>query len=169
MVANTCFGITLPSSGSVPSAFWEMLNWGAVDRILRMDVLCLVTWCVAIWPSAFREMLNWGAVDRILWMGILFLATWWACAPRHWTQHVHPQYSIDCSSIEYLSEGTRNAPWLWQSNAKTCRCYHTKLINWTNNWCICWFFTYILLGILIFKGLTALSLYKSFGVKGLIR
>jgi hypothetical protein len=26
--------ITLPSSGSVPSAFWEMLNWGAVDRIL---------------------------------------------------------------------------------------------------------------------------------------
>jgi hypothetical protein len=27
MVAPTCFGITLPSSGSVPSAFWEMLNW----------------------------------------------------------------------------------------------------------------------------------------------
>jgi hypothetical protein len=34
MVAPTCFGITLPSSGSVSSAFWEMLNWGAVDRIL---------------------------------------------------------------------------------------------------------------------------------------
>jgi hypothetical protein len=51
----TCFGITFPSSGSVPSAFWEMLNWGAVDRILRMGVLCLVTWCVAIWdrPPAF--------------------------------------------------------------------------------------------------------------------
>jgi hypothetical protein len=48
MVAPTCFGITLPSSGSVPSAFWGMLNWGAVDRILWMDVLCLVTWCVAI-------------------------------------------------------------------------------------------------------------------------
>jgi hypothetical protein len=31
MVAATYFGITLPSSGSVPSAFWEMLNWGAVD------------------------------------------------------------------------------------------------------------------------------------------
>jgi hypothetical protein len=45
MVALTCFGITLPSSGSVPSAFWEMLNWGAVDRILWMGVLCLVTWC----------------------------------------------------------------------------------------------------------------------------
>jgi hypothetical protein len=25
-----------------------MLNLGAVDRILRMGVLCLVTWCVAI-------------------------------------------------------------------------------------------------------------------------
>jgi hypothetical protein len=32
------------SSGGVPSAFWEMLNWGAVDRILWMGVLCLVTW-----------------------------------------------------------------------------------------------------------------------------
>jgi hypothetical protein len=41
----TCFSITLPSSGSVPSAFWEMLNWGAVDRILWMGVLCLLTWC----------------------------------------------------------------------------------------------------------------------------
>jgi hypothetical protein len=36
-----------------------------------------------------------------------------------------------------------------------------------NNWCICWFFTHILLGILIFKGITARRLYKSFGVKGL--
>jgi hypothetical protein len=43
MVAPTCFGITLLSSESVPSAFWEMLNWGAVDRILWMDLLCLVT------------------------------------------------------------------------------------------------------------------------------
>jgi hypothetical protein len=48
MVATTCFGSTLPSSGSVPSAFWVMLNWGAVNRILWMGVLCLVTWCVAI-------------------------------------------------------------------------------------------------------------------------
>jgi hypothetical protein len=48
MVAPTCFSITLPSSGSVPSAFWDMLNWGAVDRILWMGVLCLVTWCVAM-------------------------------------------------------------------------------------------------------------------------
>jgi hypothetical protein len=49
MVAPTCFGITLPSSGSVPSALWETLNCGAVDRILWMGVLCLVTWCVVIW------------------------------------------------------------------------------------------------------------------------
>jgi hypothetical protein len=48
MVSTTCFGITLPSSGSVPSAFREMLNWGEVDRILWMGVLCLVTWHVAI-------------------------------------------------------------------------------------------------------------------------
>jgi hypothetical protein len=33
MVAPICFGITVSSSGNVPSAFCEMLNWGAVDRI----------------------------------------------------------------------------------------------------------------------------------------
>jgi hypothetical protein len=43
MVAATCFGITLPSAGSVPSAFWEILN-----RILWMGVLCLMTWCMRI-------------------------------------------------------------------------------------------------------------------------
>jgi hypothetical protein len=32
----------------VSNAFWEMLNWGAVDRILWMGVLRLVTWSVAI-------------------------------------------------------------------------------------------------------------------------
>jgi uncharacterized membrane protein YhfC len=31
---------------SVSSVFWEMLNWEAVDRILLMGVLCLVTWLV---------------------------------------------------------------------------------------------------------------------------
>jgi hypothetical protein len=39
MVAPTCFGITLPSSRGVPRAFWEMLNWGAVDRILWIERL----------------------------------------------------------------------------------------------------------------------------------
>jgi hypothetical protein len=37
-----------------------------------------------------------------------------------------------------------------------------------NNWCVCWFFTRIFTGILIFKGLIARRLYKSFGVKGLM-
>jgi hypothetical protein len=55
MVAVTCFGITLPSSGNVPSAFWEMLNW-VVDRILWMGVLCLVTWCVAIWSRCTNSL-----------------------------------------------------------------------------------------------------------------
>jgi hypothetical protein len=36
-----------------------------------------------------------------------------------------------------------------------------------NNWCICWCLRIFLLGIWIFKGLTARRLYKSFGVKGL--
>jgi hypothetical protein len=45
MVAPTCFGIALPSAGSVPSALWEMPNRGAVDRILWMGMLCPVTWC----------------------------------------------------------------------------------------------------------------------------
>jgi hypothetical protein len=30
--------IKLQSSGSVPSGFWEMLNWEAVDKILWMGV-----------------------------------------------------------------------------------------------------------------------------------
>jgi hypothetical protein len=36
-----------------------------------------------------------------------------------------------------------------------------------NNWCIFLFFMHIFTGVLIFKGLTAQRLYKSFGVKGL--
>jgi hypothetical protein len=55
-------------------------------------------------------------------------------------RHAHPQYSIDCSSIEHLSEGTRNAPWRWQP----CRSYHIYLLTWMTNWFICWFFTHIL-------------------------
>jgi hypothetical protein len=67
--------------------------------------------------------------------------------------HCHPKgaflvpseiCSIGCSSIEHLSEGITNSPWRWQCNAETCRSYHTQLINWINNWCICWVFTHIL-------------------------
>jgi hypothetical protein len=74
MVAPTCFGITLSSSGSVPSAFWEMLNWGAVDRILWMGVVCLVMWCVAIWDPLrlwarfFFEVLNEDLDDVFRWL-----------------------------------------------------------------------------------------------------
>jgi hypothetical protein len=106
MVPPTCFGLILPSSGSVASAFWEMLNWGAVNRIL-----CQVTWCVAICttsldticfgitlpssgsvPSAFWEMLDWGAVDRILWMDVMCLATWCMLFPCH----AVPPKGLDC-------------------------------------------------------------------------
>jgi hypothetical protein len=59
-------------------------------------------------PSALWEMLNWSSVSSILWMD------------------GHPQYSIDCPSIEYLTEGTKNAPWVWQCNAETCSRYHTN-------------------------------------------
>jgi hypothetical protein len=56
MVAPTCFGITLPSSGSDPSAFWEMLNWEAVDRILWMGVLCLVTWYAMLGSACLQSL-----------------------------------------------------------------------------------------------------------------
>jgi hypothetical protein len=42
-----------------------------------------------------------------------------------WVCCVWWQYTSACSSIEHLSEGTRNAPWGWQCNAETCRSYHT--------------------------------------------
>jgi hypothetical protein len=72
MVAPKCFGITLPSSGSVPSAFWEMFNWGTVDRILWMGVLYLVTWCaVQIATSVFWsfqvEKKNFTLFNRAFW------------------------------------------------------------------------------------------------------
>jgi hypothetical protein len=48
----------------------------------------------------------------VLWMGVLCIVT--GCgvnhAPRHYTQHAHPQYYIDCSSIDHLAEGTGTLP-----------------------------------------------------------
>jgi hypothetical protein len=70
MVDPTCFGITLPSSESVPSAFGEMLNWGAVDKILWMGVLCLVTWCVTIWD---RQIATHHVYWYICWFSRTFL------------------------------------------------------------------------------------------------
>jgi hypothetical protein len=37
-----------------------------------------------------------------------------------------------------------------------------------NNWCICWFFTHIVTGILIVKWLNVQRPYKLLGVKGLV-
>src|SRR5215469_5669524 len=43
--------------------------------------------------------------------GVLCLVTWCvSCTTSLDTTHAHPQYSIDCSSIEHLLQGTRNAP-----------------------------------------------------------
>jgi hypothetical protein len=90
MVSPSCFGITLPSSGCVSSAFWNMLNWGTVDRIMWMNVLCLVTWClhhvtrqaavVGInWLCVWRLLLgsvNWLLLWRLVWRSVNWLFMW---------------------------------------------------------------------------------------------
>jgi hypothetical protein len=58
MVAPTCFGITLTSSGSIPSAFWEIFNWGTVNRILWMGGLCLVTRYISTRNAPWRWQCN---------------------------------------------------------------------------------------------------------------
>jgi hypothetical protein len=80
MVASSCFGVTLPSSGSIPSTFWEMLNWGAVERILWMGMLCLVTWClqvsrvtVWIWEVNFSPKNEIYAPQTLIYIYILVL------------------------------------------------------------------------------------------------
>jgi hypothetical protein len=71
-------------------------------------------------PSAQR------CLTRFL-LGFFFLNRSCEIATQHVTRPItpHPQYSIDFSSIDHLSEGTRNAPGGWQCNAETCRRYHT--------------------------------------------
>jgi hypothetical protein len=79
--------------------------------------------CCVYWRGAWR-----------LWMGVLCLVTWCVAisdrhVPRHYTQHAHPQYSVNWSSIQHLSEGTGNAPWGWQCNAETCIPYIINKLN----------------------------------------
>jgi hypothetical protein len=96
MVAPTCFGITFPSSGSVPGAFWEMLNWGTVDGILWLGVLFVVTWCVAISYYVTRHN-----------------------TPIHHILSTAPQLSISQKALGMLPEDG------WQCNDETRRSYHT--------------------------------------------
>jgi hypothetical protein len=73
------YHITLPSSGNVSSAFWEMLNWGATDRILWMGVQCLVTWYA--WA---RVTLNTDVLGGISYTcNVWLLGTWVHSAGKH--------------------------------------------------------------------------------------
>jgi hypothetical protein len=103
MVAPTCFGITLPSSGSVPSAFWEMLNWGAVDRILWKGVWFLVTWCAPRTTKGAISLLSAFAYKRGLFVRLS------VCIKSPPTGRVFMKYDIGDVN-EYLSrrEMSRN-------------------------------------------------------------
>jgi hypothetical protein len=119
MVTSTCFGISLPSSGSIPSAFWEMLNWGAVDK-------------------------------------------------HHITRHNAPIHNI-LSTAPQLNI-SQKALWTLPDDGNAMPKYVGATIH-NYEWIIGVFVSFLhifLLEILIFKGLTVLCLYKSFGVKELI-
>jgi hypothetical protein len=53
------------SSGTFPSAFWCMLNWATVDWILWMGVLCLMTWCVAIWDRHAQYSIDCYSIEQL--------------------------------------------------------------------------------------------------------
>jgi hypothetical protein len=129
MVAPTCFGITLPSSGSVPSAFREMLNWGAVDRILWMGVLCLVTWCVAIsdiiavWLTfffffLFCRIVVWNVGKSYAFCNLIFVYTFLGILCGMVAPSVY-RASDACSSVETVAalcwslQNLRERWWVW--------------------------------------------------------
>jgi hypothetical protein len=96
MVAPTCFGIILPSSGSVPSAFWEMLNWGAVDRILWMGVLCPVTLLVVGAPTFILSWYRWPHCLRHGSSITLFLGYGFESRRSHTSAGVWMSVSCEC-------------------------------------------------------------------------
>jgi hypothetical protein len=65
---------------------------------------------------SFSLLIIYGILTRF---GTTLLSS--GCVPSAFWEMLNPQYSLDCSSIEHLSEGTRNAPWGWQCNAETCK------------------------------------------------
>jgi hypothetical protein len=59
MVAPTSFGINFPSSGTVPSAFWEMLNWiDIVDGRVASSEVVHARVCVCVCVLQWRDALG---------------------------------------------------------------------------------------------------------------
>jgi hypothetical protein len=89
-------------------SLWEMLNWGAVDRILRMGVLCLMTWCVAIWDQKCpRESLLW-CINRFWARGTTFTS------PTHNTFYIKFNLSHTlCVCAYYVGWLLAGLEWNW--------------------------------------------------------
>jgi hypothetical protein len=98
--APTCFGITLPSSGSVPSAIWEMLIWGVVYRMLWMGVLCLVTWCAVRTMSLYTRICTYiYDISRLRFNGFGPACTFWYHSVFQlvaWHKHFSVVKDISC-------------------------------------------------------------------------
>jgi hypothetical protein len=85
---------------------------------------------------------------------------------RHYV-HCHPQGALLVPSERCSIEEQDRI--LWMGVLRQVAWCAPYIINKLNEYLVIWwFFIHIFTGILIFKGLTARRLYKSFGVKGLI-
>jgi hypothetical protein len=137
MVAPTCPGIIFPSSGSVPSAFWEMLNWGAVDRILWMGVLYLVAWCTL---SARRLYKSFGV--KCLTQP-LNTGEWLASNPRSFTTGggLPSRGWVGPRAVWVLWNVEKGLPMPWMEReipALASRSPVTTLTELTRTFCIYW-------------------------------
>jgi hypothetical protein len=119
MVALTCFGITLPSSGRIHSVRDAQLR---SSRLLWMGVLCLVTWC------ARTTSLDVTRFPRIFLLGILiFKELTVRCLYKSFgvkglnyvTSCFHVIYSYSCSSealtFNLLTYSMEQSPF-WEAN-----------------------------------------------------